>query len=201
MRLERINLSWFRGAGAEATLDTELHSVVVYGANGSGKSTFVDALEYVKGDGYLAHLAHAHSGSRQRIGTRNSHAPTGENLKIEFGFQDDNVLTTNIYPDGNHDSVSSPSSFAPQVPGILHSLQILRQDSLSKFVELPGDDHLFWTGDSYSILAEIEEFITGIRPNKVFDRVLSTILFTDIVSSTEHLSKIGDKKWMDIPYI
>ena len=68
----------------------------------------------------------------------------------------------------------------------------------SKLVELPGDDHLFWTSDSYSVLAEIEEFITGIRPNKVFDRVLSTILFTDIVSSTEHLSRSGDKKWMDI---
>ncbi|MCK5456928.1 MAG: adenylate/guanylate cyclase domain-containing protein [Melioribacteraceae bacterium] len=67
----------------------------------------------------------------------------------------------------------------------------------SKLVELPGDDHLFWTGDSYSVLAEIEEFITGIRPNKVFDRILSTILFTDIVSSTEHLSRSGDKKWME----
>ena len=68
----------------------------------------------------------------------------------------------------------------------------------SKVVELPGDDHLFWTSDSYAVLAEIEEFITGIRPNKEFDRVLSTILFTDIVSSTEHLTKSGDKKWMDI---
>ena len=68
----------------------------------------------------------------------------------------------------------------------------------SIFIELSGDDHLFWTGDSYSILAEIEEFITGIRPNKVFDRVLSTILFTDIVGSTEHLARSGDEKWMDI---
>ncbi len=75
---------------------------------------------------------------------------------------------------------------------------IAEQIPNSKFVELPGDDHLFWTGDSYSILAEIEEFITGIRPNKVFNRVLSTILFTDIVGSTEHLTRCGDNKWMDI---
>ena len=68
----------------------------------------------------------------------------------------------------------------------------------AKFVELLGNDHLFWVGDSYSVIAEIEEFVTGVRPNKVFDRVLSTILFTDIVRSTEHLSRIGDKKWMDI---
>ncbi len=72
---------------------------------------------------------------------------------------------------------------------------IAEQIPNSKFVELPGDDHLFWTGDSYSILAEIEEFITGIRPNKVFNRVLSTILFTDIVGSTEHLTRCGDNKW------
>lgn len=68
----------------------------------------------------------------------------------------------------------------------------------SKFVELPGDDHLFWAGDSFAVLAEIEEFITGVRPTKVFDRILSTILFTDIVSSTEHLSTKGDKKWMEV---
>lgn len=68
----------------------------------------------------------------------------------------------------------------------------------AKFVELPGNDHLFWVGDTYSVIAEIEEFITGIRPSKIFDRVLFTILFTDIVSSTQHLSKHGDKKWIEI---
>ncbi len=68
----------------------------------------------------------------------------------------------------------------------------------SELVELQGEDHLFWVGDVFSVLAEIEEFVTGVRPKKVFDRVLSTILFTDIVSSTVHLSKYGDKKWMSI---
>mgnify|MGYP000061861454 CR=1 FL=1 len=68
----------------------------------------------------------------------------------------------------------------------------------AKFVELEGIDHVFWTQDTYSVIAEIEEFITGVRPNKVYDRVLSTILFTDIVSSTEHLTRIGDVKWMEI---
>lgn len=68
----------------------------------------------------------------------------------------------------------------------------------AKLVELPGADHLFWVGDSYAVLAEIEEFITGVRPTKVFDRVLSTILFTDIVKSTEHLSRWGDIEWMNV---
>lgn len=68
----------------------------------------------------------------------------------------------------------------------------------SKCVVLEGIDHVFWTEDTYSVIAEIEEFITGIRPNKIFNRVLSTILFTDIVNSTEHLSRSGDEKWMEI---
>lgn len=60
----------------------------------------------------------------------------------------------------------------------------------SKFVELPGEDHLFWADDSYSVLAEIQEFVTGERPNKVFDRILSTILFTDIeIPQTYYLQK------------
>ena len=65
----------------------------------------------------------------------------------------------------------------------------------SKFVALEGTDHVFWTEDSYPVIAEIEEFVTGVRPNKIFERMLSTILFTDIVRSTENLSKIGDKNW------
>ncbi len=68
----------------------------------------------------------------------------------------------------------------------------------SKFVELGGEDHLFWATDTYSVLAEIQEFVTGVRPNKVYDRILSTILFTDIVNSTKQLSIKGDEKWMQI---
>lgn len=68
----------------------------------------------------------------------------------------------------------------------------------ARFVELPGQDHVFWAGDTYPVLAEIEEFVTGIRPQRVFKRFLTTILFTDIVNSTKHLSDKGDRKWMDI---
>jgi pimeloyl-ACP methyl ester carboxylesterase len=68
----------------------------------------------------------------------------------------------------------------------------------AKLVELPGYDHLFWVGDTYGVLAEIEEFITGVRPNRTFNRVLATILMTDIVNSTSHLSRIGDNKWIEV---
>lgn len=65
----------------------------------------------------------------------------------------------------------------------------------AKYVELPGDDHLFFVGDSEAMLAEIEEFLTGLRPMPEIDRVLTTVLFTDIVGSTQRAAKLGDRAW------
>jgi class 3 adenylate cyclase len=65
----------------------------------------------------------------------------------------------------------------------------------AKFVELPGDDHYFHVGDVEVVVAEIEEFLTGVRPVAEFDRVLATVLFTDIVGSTERAATLGDRAW------
>ncbi|WNG91677.1 adenylate/guanylate cyclase domain-containing protein [Mycobacterium sp. ITM-2016-00318] len=59
----------------------------------------------------------------------------------------------------------------------------------------PGADHLVWVGDWEPIVDEIEEFLTGARHRSDPDRALVTILFTDIVSSTEHTSEMGDERW------
>jgi class 3 adenylate cyclase len=67
----------------------------------------------------------------------------------------------------------------------------------AKFVELPGVDHLPWAGNQEDILDEIEEFLTGIRPVPQPDRMLATVLFTDIVGSTERAASLGDKAWRD----
>jgi class 3 adenylate cyclase len=68
----------------------------------------------------------------------------------------------------------------------------------AKYVELKGVDHLPWFGDSETVLAEIEEFLTGVRPVASIDRVLSTVLFVDVVGSTEHAVSIGDSRWRDL---
>jgi class 3 adenylate cyclase len=68
----------------------------------------------------------------------------------------------------------------------------------AKLVELPGNDHLPWVGDSDAILDEIEEFLTGHRHQVEPDRVLATVLFTDIVGSTQRAAEIGDKAWGDL---
>ena len=65
-------------------------------------------------------------------------------------------------------------------------------------VELPGGDHLYFTGDQESILDEIERFLTGRLTNPPADRVLATILFTDIVGSTQRAAELGDRRWRDL---
>jgi class 3 adenylate cyclase len=68
----------------------------------------------------------------------------------------------------------------------------------AKFIELPGSDHLPWVGDSDAILDEAEEFLTGARTVNQPDRVLATVLFTDIVDSTRHLATLGDRRWREL---
>lgn len=65
----------------------------------------------------------------------------------------------------------------------------------AKYLELPGEDHLLWGGDADRVADEIEEFLTGSRPEVEPDRVLATVLFTDIVDSTRRASEMGDRAW------
>lgn len=68
----------------------------------------------------------------------------------------------------------------------------------ARYVELKGADHLPWFGDSDVILDQIEEFLTGIRPAAAGERILSTVLFVDIVGSTERALAMGDLRWRDL---
>src|SRR5262245_38802847 len=68
----------------------------------------------------------------------------------------------------------------------------------AKFVELEGTDHLFFTGDADAIVDEIEEFLTGVRPRPAVERVLATVLITDIVDSTRHAVEAGDERWKEL---
>ena len=68
----------------------------------------------------------------------------------------------------------------------------------ARYVELPGVDTLYWVGDATPLLAEIEEFVTGSRGGGDTERVLTTILFTDIVGSTQRAAALGDDHWRDL---
>jgi class 3 adenylate cyclase len=75
---------------------------------------------------------------------------------------------------------------------------IAERISGARFVEVPGADHSMWTGDATAILDEIEEFLTGVRRGPEPDRVLATVLFTDVVGSTELATRLGDRAWRDL---
>jgi class 3 adenylate cyclase len=68
----------------------------------------------------------------------------------------------------------------------------------AKYVKLPGVDHAWTAGNVEAVIDEIEEFVTGERHVVEPDRVLATVLFTDIVGSTEHLTAMGDRRWRDL---
>jgi class 3 adenylate cyclase len=68
----------------------------------------------------------------------------------------------------------------------------------SRYVELPGADSLYWVGDTAPMLDQIEEFITGVRGGSDAERVLATIVFTDIVGSTVRAAALGDGRWRDM---
>lgn len=69
----------------------------------------------------------------------------------------------------------------------------------ARYLELPGVDHLPFVGDNAGDIADaIEEFLTGSRTPLPVDRVLATVLFTDIVGSTEKAAALGDQRWRDL---
>jgi len=65
-------------------------------------------------------------------------------------------------------------------------------------VELTGPDHVPWLSDAEVVADEIEEFLTGVRHGPEPDRVLATVLFTDIVGATEKAASLGDRGWHDV---
>ena len=68
----------------------------------------------------------------------------------------------------------------------------------AKYVELPGADGLFFAGDQDASLGEIEAFLTGTRSAPEHDRVLATVMFTDVVSPPQRVTELGDARWHDL---
>ena len=86
----------------------------------------------------------------------------------------------------------------PNFSPVEHAHYLAERVAGSHLVELPGEDALYWVGDTAPMLDEIEEFITGVRGVSDAERLLTTIVFTDIVGSTERAALIGDDRWRDL---
>jgi class 3 adenylate cyclase len=78
---------------------------------------------------------------------------------------------------------------------VQHARYIAERIPGARYVELEGSDHLFSGGDTDAVVGEIEEFLTGSRRQREPDRMLATVMFTDIVGSTERAAQLGDRDW------
>jgi class 3 adenylate cyclase len=76
--------------------------------------------------------------------------------------------------------------------------EVARRIPGAMFVEVPGEDYGFAVGDVDVVIDEVEEFLTGRRPRPASNRVLSTVLFTDIVDSTVRAVELGDARWREL---
>jgi len=85
-----------------------------------------------------------------------------------------------------------------RMAGKPHAAYLAERISGATLVELPGEDNLIFVGNSDADLDEMEEFLTGTRRATRADRVLATVLFTDIVGSTKHAAERGDRGWRDV---
>lgn len=82
--------------------------------------------------------------------------------------------------------------------GVGHARYMADHIDGAKYVELPGPDMLYWVGNTGPMLDEIEEFVTGVRGGLGAERILATVLFTDIVGSTDRAALLGDERWRDL---
>ncbi len=82
--------------------------------------------------------------------------------------------------------------------GVEHGRYLATHIPGAKYVELPGRDNLIWAGDQDAVVAEIQDFVTGIRPAPDPRRVLATVMFTDIVGSTQLAAELGDGRWQGL---
>ena len=79
-----------------------------------------------------------------------------------------------------------------------HGRYLAEQIAGARYVELSGADHLLFAEDADRIVAEVREFLTGIREERESERVLATILFVDVVESTAKAAALGDRRWHDL---
>jgi recombinational DNA repair ATPase RecF len=142
MRIKSIQLKWFRGAADTVLLEADCKSMVAYGENGTGKSCFVDAVEYILNNGRIGHLAHEYSGKHQEKAIPNTHKPPGQKTEFSIKFKDGPELHVEIEPDGS--SIRSGAD-AGAMSTWEYRRTVLRQDEVAEFIGATK-------GDKYSAL-------------------------------------------------
>lgn len=169
MRIDRIELSWFRGAAEKAILEANAKSLVVYGDTASGKSSFVDAIEYILSNGKIEHLRHEYSDRHYRNCVRNTKTPDDEISEAGIYFENGNYVKVEVPKEGRTQFESDPQNFLEIIQNWGVWGHILRQDEVSDFIKETKSK-------KYSVLSpllslseyeEVAENINKIRKNVI----------------------------------
>jgi len=156
-----------------------------------------DAVEHWGTGRSLAYLAPSADSERDRIGRgifeRSAASPQMARTLVEMVVETDvrdllpsiRVPTLVLHRQEEAIPVECGRYLAEHIPG-------------ARLVVLPGMDHIPFYGDADGYAEEIEEFLTGTRQAPVSDRILTTVMFTDIVASTERAAALGDARWREL---
>ena len=131
MRIKSIELAWFRGAAEPVSLECDCKSIVVYGENGSGKSSFVDAVEYVINNHGIEHLKNEYSGSNQVNAIPNTHKPDTCTTALRFTFKDNSNLNIDFSSNGSSKTAGTSKVAMGEWE---YKQTVLRQDEVSRFI-------------------------------------------------------------------
>ena len=138
MKIKALKIAWFRGSADSINLELNLRSLVVYGENGSGKSSFVDAVEHNIKDGKINHLSHEYSGRRQEKAIINTHTPGSQTSSILITLEDKTAVETKIQKNGSF-TVSPDDSHLKEWD---YRRTILRQNEVADFIaDTKGDKY------------------------------------------------------------
>jgi pimeloyl-ACP methyl ester carboxylesterase len=88
-------------------------------------------------------------------------------------------------------------AYGDRVVNVRHGRWLAEHIAGAKYIEMPGSDHGFWYTNPDPVIDEMQEFLTGVRPVAEPDRVLATVMFTDIVDSTKRAAELGDHRWRE----
>ena len=142
MKIKKIDLMWFRGAADVVSLQSDCKSMVVYGQNGSGKSSFVDAFEYALRSGKIGHLAHEYSGKHQEKAIINTHRPKSAKAEVRIQFENGAELKAEI---GANGALVLSGAGGVAIKTWDYARTVLRQDEVAHFIQDTK-------GNKYSVL-------------------------------------------------
>ena len=133
MKISTIELNWFRGAGERVYLETGGKSIVIYGDNATGKSSFADAFEFIIRKGRILHLQHEYA--REENAIINTAAPIDAIARAKFEFDTGEHVSVLIPNEGSKTYEADPPEFLKDIQSWQIAQHLLRQNEVANFIE------------------------------------------------------------------